>query len=74
LPVSTLRWLVGSWSSLWGAAGALEQRAAEMVLELLHLLADRRRGHVQLGRRLGKAQVLRRRDESAQRVERGQAV
>src|SRR5690606_41996252 len=50
-----------------------EQRQAEMRLERFHLMADRRRRHMQLGRGLAEAEMPRRGLESAQRVERGQA-
>ena len=49
---------------------AAEQRPAEIRLERLDLMADRRRGHVELFGRLGEAQVARGGLEGAQRVER----
>jgi hypothetical protein len=48
---------------------ALEQRRAELVLELLDLAADRRLGQEQLLARLGERQMARRRLEADQQVE-----
>ena len=42
-----------------GARGAVEQRAAEQVFELLHARGDHRLRQAQLARRLGKALRLR---------------
>jgi hypothetical protein len=52
------------------AVAALEQRHAELVLELLDLAAHRRLGEVELLARLGERQVARRGLEAHQQVER----
>jgi hypothetical protein len=51
------------------AGGAVKQRDADLVLELLDLHADRGLRPVQLLRRLAKAFVLRDRDEHVQQLE-----
>jgi hypothetical protein len=52
---------------------AIEQRQVEELFQQLDLVADRRRGDRQLGRRLFEAQVACRRLEGAQGIERWQA-
>src|SRR5258707_9414006 len=51
---------------------ALEEPAAETLLEMTDLMADRRRRQVELGSRAGEAQMPRRRLEGAQRMQRRQ--
>ncbi len=55
------------------AIGAAEEGAAEMILELLDLLAHGTRRHRELVGGLGQAQVPRRGHEGAQRVQGRQA-
>ena len=52
------------------ARQAVEERGAEPLLQPLHLMAERRRRHVELDRRLLEARMARRRLEGAQGVER----
>ncbi len=56
------------------AAGALDQRRADLLLEQPDLLRDRRLGHVQFLRRAGEGQPARNSFEGAQRVQRRQSV
>jgi hypothetical protein len=51
------------------AIEAAEQRHPQPFLERFHLMADRRRRHMQLGRRLAHAQVAGGGLEGAQRIE-----
>ena len=56
------------------AGQAPEQRDAHLFLKRLDLVADRRRGDMQLLGGLGEAQMPRRGLEGAQRIERGQVA
>ncbi len=55
---------------LEAAMAALEEAAAQALLEMADLMADRRRRQVELGGRPGEAQMPRRRLEGAQRMQR----
>ncbi len=56
------------------AIGAAEELAAQLVLELLDLLADRAWRHMQFGRCLGEAEMPGRYDEGPQGAQRRQAA